>query len=406
MRRTSIYGCISVDKEMQVNSAQIISFIESFITEIINPLQEQGKFVGARVNYKPEDEIEWPEKKFSPQRWESIKQHMKSVNADQIVIHSEDGVGLVIDFFADAPEKIPMLSISVLDDLYLPEELDGVAEKFKTILLRVANNVNHYGGYITLDNMVAYSNLLSPHEKHMGWGVSVLGSEKVKEYLRGYFWGNILAKLHVDKLGGLEAVIQRAPICNSLRLQEGALFLQLTDSIQNVSDENLRRLKIYFLEILLPPEEDFDIDRRLKIITDSGGLRIVALPEDNLRPRSPGETVHRQAQPVKNKVVVKTMPSFSPPDVVVRISFDTKLSKDNKKYLGHIIDGWYVVAVHRGLSARPIHFMHDYVVKDNSVKLEIDLGSAPAGVLEVLYRIIIDMCDGEGIVVKKIVQSS
>lgn len=338
-------------------------------------------------------------------RWESIKEHMKSIKPDEIVIHSE-GVSLLLDFFADSPEKIPMLSISIYDDICKPAELDSIAEKFKAILLSLAKTVTHYGGYITLDNMVAFSNLPSPHEKHMGWGLRLIGSEKLKEYFRGYFWGNILAKGHVDQLGGLEKIIHDAPVHSHMTLKDGALYLQLTDSIQNVPDENLRKLKEFLLDILMPPEEGFDIDRRLKIIMGSGGLRIVALPEDHLRPRLPGETMSPRPQPVKNQVVVETMPSFEPPDVVVRISFETKLSKDNKEYLEHLIDGWYGVAVHRGLSTRPIHFMHDYVIKDNSVKLEIYLGSAPVEVLEVLYRIIIDLCDGEGIIIKKIVQSS
>lgn len=403
--KRSIYGCINVDKAMQGNPAQIIAFVESFFTGIINPLQEQGKFVGARVDYQPENEKEWPERKFTSRRWESIKEHMQSVKPDRMVIHSDDGVSLVLDFFAYSPEKIPMLSISIYDDICKPDELDGIAEKFKAILLSLAETVTHYGGYITLDNMVAFSNLLSPHEKHMGWGLSLIGCEKLKEYFRGYFWGNILAKNHVDQLGGLEKVIHDAPVHSHKILKDGALFLQLTESIRNVPDENLRKLKIFLLDILLPPQEGSNLDYQYKILAGSR-YRLIPIPEDRLRPCLPGGTMSPRPQPVKNQVVVETLPSFEPPDVVVRITFETKLSKDNKEYLEHLIDGWYGVAVHRGLSIGAIHFMHDYVIKDHSVKLEIDLGSAPVEVLDVLYRIIIDKCDGEGIIIKKIVQSS
>ena len=400
----SIYGCISLDKKIVENPIHLIEFVESFITEILLPMQQKlGKLTKAKFCYEFKN-MEYRERKFSLSAWEQIKQTMSTQKLYNLLIDTDEGICLLIDFFDQSPGKIPLISISTYSELYSPDEIDGIAGQFRSLLLTLANKVKHYGGYITLDNMVAFSSIPSPHEHHMCFGADFL-SQKIIDYYRGYFWGNILGKAHVDGLGGLERIIQDRPVFEHTILENGAVFLQLTESLLDVSDEKLLKLKKYLLNILLPPKEGCDLDFKFNITTKSG-LRIVALEQDKKRIRLPREPSVEQPQPVKNQLVVETKPSFSLPDVIIKISFGTQLTKHQKEYLKHIITGWYVVAIHKGFNTKPIHFMHDFSIKDKSVKLEIDFGSAPEEeLLDILYRMIIDMCDGEGIIVNKIVQT-
>lgn len=64
-------------------------------------------------------------------------------------------------------------------------------------------------------------------------------------------WGNILSARHITELGGLERVREESG-CYKVELWGNDLYLQLTESLWDVSTEDLTRLNEYFEPIRFP----------------------------------------------------------------------------------------------------------------------------------------------------------
>lgn len=115
-----------------------------------------------------------------------------------------------------------------------------------------------------LNGVVGYINLGIPHatiapnqttfERLQGMEFTS-HSQMFGTYARGYFWGNVLSEKHIESLGGIEIIKEKAPCCtvddftfgNSRR----AVYLQLTEDINSYTDDQLRRLRD-FLKPILP----------------------------------------------------------------------------------------------------------------------------------------------------------
>ena len=105
-------------------------------------------------------------------------------------------------------------------------------------------------GYMMIDQ-AGPLNATSTYETHRGIGFDQLSY--LGRLVRGYFWGNWLTQLQIDALGGIQEVERRCP-CYSVTRNRCGAFLQLTEWVNQVSIEQLRRLKQYLLPLL--PEGD------------------------------------------------------------------------------------------------------------------------------------------------------
>lgn len=88
---------------------------------------------------------------------------------------------------------------------------------------------------------------------------------------RGYFWGNILTEKHIEKLGGIGSIKNKAPCYNIEEIKFGnrsAVYLQLTPNINNYTDEQLVQLRDYIKPILHVSNYD-----EIKRLDPEGDLR-------------------------------------------------------------------------------------------------------------------------------------
>ena len=76
--------------------------------------------------------------------------------------------------------------------------------------------------------------------------------------LRGYYWGNLLSREHIARLGGMEAITREAPCYLVRDLSEGKgerAYLQLTANLDQVSEQERRALREYLRDLLPVVEE-------------------------------------------------------------------------------------------------------------------------------------------------------
>jgi hypothetical protein len=106
-------------------------------------------------------------------------------------------------------------------------------------------------GMITLDEATGRQ---TPYETRMGIAFDE-GVGSSRDYVRGYYWFNVLSPRHVEVLGGVDAVHKNAPCYSVEDLSDGEspqLCLQLSATLDDVTDQNLRRLRDYLAPVLLP----------------------------------------------------------------------------------------------------------------------------------------------------------
>lgn len=149
------------------------------------------------------------------------------------------------------PETAAHLQFSVN-----PLEVLGTKEISRTVQdqvvdLAIATFVAVKGivGYITVDYLRPNAfRTASPYEEFAGLAY-VCAAREFRSKVRGYYWGNLLSKGHINLLGG-EEVLTKAPVYLVKDLENG-YYLQLTEDINHIDREKLAQLK-EFLKPLLP----------------------------------------------------------------------------------------------------------------------------------------------------------
>lgn len=152
--------------------------------------------------------------------------------------------------FTDDPKRASVLEFGVSTAL-LNKPIDrSVQAKTVEMALSSFSEVEGVVGYITVDYVApeVYGSM-SPYERTVGlaypWASIEFGSK-----VRGYYWGNLLHKNHIDLLGGSE-LLKAAPVHMANQVDEERYYLQLTDDINDIDRAKLAQLK-EFLKPLLP----------------------------------------------------------------------------------------------------------------------------------------------------------
>ncbi|KMQ50577.1 hypothetical protein CHISP_2570 [Chitinispirillum alkaliphilum] len=124
-----------------------------------------------------------------------------------------------------------------------------IVKKYQEMFFEGAKRFKAITGYISLEvsrpgaspNTSTYENMLDlKYHEH---------SPKFDEFVRGYYWGNIISKKHIEKLGGVSSVIKYSPGIVK-KLSENMFYLQLADDVFNFTYEQLRELKSFFKPVL------------------------------------------------------------------------------------------------------------------------------------------------------------
>jgi len=190
-------------------------------------------------------------------KWEEVAQDFPLEGFDLVIwkekLRSSLGrnphVGGVCISFSQEPEKASLLEFA----LNVKEMLNGrVSEAVQAWVVELALStfraVEGVVGYITVDYVITSGYTMSPYERAVGlsypWAARGLRSK-----VRGYYWGNLLSRGHVELLGG-EEVLSAAPVYLVKKLENG-YYLQLTEDINNIDRGKLAQLK-EFLKPLLP----------------------------------------------------------------------------------------------------------------------------------------------------------
>lgn len=104
-------------------------------------------------------------------------------------------------------------------------------------------------GLITVDFVSAsVAGSMSPYERSVGLSYPWAALD-FREKLRGYYWGNLLHRQHVELLGGV-AQLERAPVALVEPLGADGYYLQLTDNINQLARPSLQQLKAFFTPLL------------------------------------------------------------------------------------------------------------------------------------------------------------
>jgi len=143
------------------------------------------------------------------------------------------------------------IAFSVKEWYILGEKEELFQNMFVNSLFEICNKIEVVAGYITHDRLIP-GFTTTPHERHSIGPFGKYTKKDYQDFFRGYFWGNLISEKHIHALGGVDNIIRNAPCYQVKEINSRYVFLQLTESVFDFSDEELSRLKDYFQPILLP----------------------------------------------------------------------------------------------------------------------------------------------------------
>ncbi|AQS08728.1 hypothetical protein CLOBY_08380 [Clostridium saccharobutylicum] len=255
-----IYGCISTYDSLLTRGLIVIKVIEQFIDKIVKPTNKDLSYVINSGRKK---------QKYEPSNWEKTKilinegkiEKISFIHFDKRMIEAAiqgidcpeaeiypELINLNIVSNIENTKRASLIEFSINKWTCAKDDSQHVCLEYQKLIEMVLDNIECVGGFITLDSMQAYCSF-SAHEGYMGLPY-LRASEKFDKYFRGYSWGNYLSENHVELLGGIEKIKKEAPVYLVKPLSDDGAYLQLTEMVDEVSDEDLRKLKRYFQPIL------------------------------------------------------------------------------------------------------------------------------------------------------------
>lgn len=140
------------------------------------------------------------------------------------------------------------LSDRVLGE-YIPQFIQQQFINFFEQALSISGAVY---GFITLETIAGSIPMRTPFENY--YKIEPFIKPGYSQYVRGYFWMNYLSYLHIARLGGFDDIAKHAPGYSQKNWTSG-IQLQLSDDINDYSDDQLKELRT-FLSPLFPPNID------------------------------------------------------------------------------------------------------------------------------------------------------
>lgn len=338
------------------------------------------------------------------------------------------GAAVRVQMRAERPGEASMLEVGAVRSLYDPRPavewqgnwVDLACEAF--VRLRGAN------GHLTVDNVSWRGGVSTSYE------VMACQNRDVRLHfrslLRGYHWGNLLSRGHIERLGGMEAVTREAP-CYLVRELAGGedrrVYLQLTPDIESISDDELRALRDY-LRVLLPVQKHpFRWDPRYV------RLRLIYDEETVVGPPGPPagakgqvystslETVPCSLSPGTGSLAESAQAGGKPAIPVVwfartegeeiwdpavfTLYLDRGLQGDEQKELVEVIEAWLVVGEYGGFGGEMFGSPAEVTFEENVVDwtAEMERVPEPRSAVDVLVRCLERFAAKRGLGVQKLV---
>lgn len=148
-----------------------------------------------------------------------------------------------------------IFSFSLTERLFNGVIPKKVQEQFIALFKKIAIGINATNGFISFGSSVGAPRGNTIFE--MVYRISPDRHFRLTEYLRGYFWLNLLTSNHISKLGGLDTIKFTAPCSDIEEITIGgqpAVILQLTPDINDYNNSNLKQLRDYLIPVLPIPE--------------------------------------------------------------------------------------------------------------------------------------------------------
>jgi hypothetical protein len=281
-----------LEAELDPNDQRVARYLASLRQAIINPFVERLQTDFGRqtvaLSGATDARVEtmswgWPRLKLGPpDDWDGVLNDFRKGAASEVVLEVElNGSSRLPPYIAvslnfSSPRDALSLSsfrLWIEADLIRAGGMDHLQGVLTTEFGRAASGLAASYGHIMLDRA-----LTPAHE--IDTGRTEFDPLDVKTHVRGYQWGTYLSAGHISILGGLDRVRAEAPV-HRVEVMPGRggpiVFLQLTPSLDQVSDDDLRRLKQY-LHPLLPdppqePEAYFGPPVRIVRLPDEVGMR-------------------------------------------------------------------------------------------------------------------------------------
>lgn len=162
------------------------------------------------------------------------------------------------------PEMANRLSIDgrlLVKGDQLQELQDRLVEVMKSAAMRCDGSYGH----------MTFDRTMHAYEDAVGRSF-VEGARECREWARGYYWGNFLSRVHIERLGGIDRVLKEAP-CHLVEDLSGGrgelVYLQLTPSVVDFSDEELRALRDFLAPVLPPGRPNYRyLGPRIRVVEE------------------------------------------------------------------------------------------------------------------------------------------
>ncbi len=166
-------------------------------------------------------------------------------------VRQEEGVGAQISMYTypDSPGEASALTIRVERSLY-----EGPLGRWQGEWVDLACET-----FVRFDGatgyLICWATPESTYLAHSRIGYEIY--RELRSKVNGYYWGNLLSRGHIERLGGLGTVFREAPcylVRDLSRGEDWRVYLQLTADMEDTPVKDLRALRDY-LRPLLPERE-------------------------------------------------------------------------------------------------------------------------------------------------------
>ena len=246
-----------------VDRPALASWFGTLFTDLLAPLCPASvkELVSVARDYRPSDTTPWgppgyarlllSSGDFTPSSWEAALADLHSFLRVQLVQLDSQGLPLVDDGWSaeillkDDPSFPHQVVVTASRSLFGGWISHAVQQDWLSTFRSGASLVRASGGWITLDRV----GVRTAHEVAVGVGLDE-SLFMAAELSRGPHWATLLGPRQVAALGGVQQVCSDAPCYSVTDLGGGRILLQLTEHLDDVPPDALRKLAEFLGPVL------------------------------------------------------------------------------------------------------------------------------------------------------------
>lgn len=281
-----IYLDVSTFDNLVIKGKVLIQLFETIIKDYISIFQRSLIIQVIKTNGREKIVS------FDQKNWDSVKKlfvkgevrHLMISNYDQsienitfstspILLRVSCGYALEHSDFGLNRRVADNLAFSISERLFPGKIPSNIQDAWVKLFKNVFKTINGSVGFLTLDYPKA---VLIPQQSPLEFllGLNFINnSHNYDRIVQGYFWGNMISELHIEALGGIQSIKETSPCYLVEEFQfddRKAVYLQLTDNINEFFDNQLLSLKKSLLPILpaenkslIEENDPFGISRKM-----------------------------------------------------------------------------------------------------------------------------------------------